>query len=410
MAAELYGRVYYQDTYAGRLQQAPEGRCTFTYDPAYLAAKHPALSFTLPLQAAPLISEPGLHPFFDNLVAEGWLRNAQARALRIDPGHRFALLLAFGHDCAGAVHVVDPDPIAEPKLDMGDPATTAALTSRASLSGIQPKILAFKDGERIRPARRDETSTRIAKLPSGSLRDIVENEFITTAANRALLPEDDIVDVEIGTVEGIEGRALIVTRFDRLRHGLKRHFEEFSQLFGRRSGNSKYDASYEDMAHFIRTTPGCAPADALKLYRRVLTCILTSNTDAHLKNFAMFHTRDGMRLTPAYDLVGAAVYPDYQTFALRIGNAELRLSDIKPKHLISLGEAHGLNATLINDTIQRLDHHRKAAEKSVRAAAKKADAEALGDSLLELMERRWNGSFASTGQFLSKKQSGDAKK
>jgi serine/threonine-protein kinase HipA len=409
MAAELYGRVYYQDDYAGRLQQAPEGRCTFTYDPAYLTAKHPALSFTLPPQAAPHISEPGLHPFFDNLVAEGWLRNAQARALRVDPGNRFALLLAFGRDCAGAVSVIDPDPVAEPSLDLGDPATAAALASRASLSGIQPKILAFKDDNRIRPARRNETSTHIAKLPSGSLRDIIENEFITTAATRALLPEDEIVDVAIGTVEGVEGRALIVERFDR-RRGTKRHFEEFSQLFGRRSGDSKYDASYEDMAKFILTTPGCAPADALKLYRRILVCILTGNTDAHLKNFAMFHARDGMRLTPAYDLVSATHYPEFQTFALRIGNADLRLADIEAKHLISLGEAHRLNATLINDTIQRLDHRREAAEKAVRTAAKKAEATALGDSLLELMERRWNGSFASTGQFLSKKQSGDAKK
>lgn len=410
MAAELYGRVYYQDIYAGRLQQAAEGRCTFTYDPAYLAAKRPALSFTLPLQAAPHISEPSLHPFFDNLVAEGWLRNAQARALRVDPSNRFVLLLAFGHDCAGAVSVIDPDPIAEPALDLGDPATTAALASRASLSGIQPKILALKDGGRIRPARRNEISTHIAKLPSGSLRDIVENEFITTAANRALLPDDDVVDVEIGAVDGIEERALIVKRFDRGKSRAKRHFEEFGQLFGRRSGDSKYDASYEEMAKFIRTTSGCAPADALKLYRRVLACILTGNTDAHLKNFAVFHTRDGMRLTPAYDLVGAALYPEFQTLALRIENAELRLADIKPKHLISLGEAHGLNAALINDTIQRLDRRRKAAEMAVRTAAKKAETAALGVSLLELMERRWNGSFASTGQFLSKKQSGDAKK
>src|SRR3989442_2299925 len=100
MATALWGKVYYNNLYAGELRQEPGGRCVFTYEPTYLEAKHPAIAFTLPLQAVPHISEQGLHPFFDNLVAEGWLRNAQAKALKVDASNRFALLLAFGHDCA----------------------------------------------------------------------------------------------------------------------------------------------------------------------------------------------------------------------------------------------------------------------------------------------------------------------
>jgi hypothetical protein len=74
----------------------------------------------------------------------------------------------------------------------------------------------------------------------------------------------------------------------------------------------------------IVKTPGCAPADAWRLYERVLVCLLTENTDFHLKNFAMLHTPDGMRLSPAYDLVAAALYPAYRTFALSIdGSANL---------------------------------------------------------------------------------------
>lgn len=139
MAATLWGKVYYTNNlYAGELRQEPGGRCVFTYDATYLDAKHPAIAFTLPRQAAPHICEQGLHPFFDNLVAEGWLRNAQARALKVDPNNRFALLLAFGKDCAGAVSVIDPAPAAEPAIDPNDPIASAALSSRASLSGIQP--------------------------------------------------------------------------------------------------------------------------------------------------------------------------------------------------------------------------------------------------------------------------------
>ena len=408
MATALWGKVYYDDSFAGQLRQEPGGRCVFTYDSTYLAAGLPAIAFTLPRQTSPHICEQGLHPFFDNLVSEGWLRNAQARALRIDPDNRFALLLAFGHDCAGAVKIIDPAPAGEPAVDLGDPTVAAALASRSSLSGVQPKLLAVQEGRRFRPARRDETSTFIAKLP-GSLSDIVENEFLTTAANHALLPDDEIVDARIGTVEGIEGRALIVRRFDRRRSGTKIHFEEFNQLLGRRSGGDKYEASYEDMAKFIRTTPGCTPIDAWRLYRRILVCFLTGNTDAHLKNFAMFHTPDGLRLTPAYDLVAAALYQPYSELALAIdGAGNLPLGKLKPKHLIALGEAYGLDRAVLMETFQSLNRRRKAAEKAVTDAAKKIGENALGQRLLELMEHRWNGSFNSIGPLLSKKQSGDA--
>jgi hypothetical protein len=45
------------------------------------------------------------------------------------------------------------------------------------------------------------------------------------------------------------------------------------------------------------------------------------------------------------------------------------------------------------------------AEKAVTEVAKRVGDEALGKNLLDMMERRWNGSFNSIGQFLSKKQS-----
>jgi serine/threonine-protein kinase HipA len=407
MATALWGKVYYNNNlYAGELRQEPGGRCVFTYDPAYIEGKHPTIAFTLPPQSSPYISEQGLHPFFDNLVAEGWLRNAQAKALKVDASNRFALLLAFGHDCAGAVSVIDPAPPSEPAIDANDPIATAALNSRASLSGIQPKLLAVKDGGKYRPARRDETSTFIAKFPSGALRNVVENEYLTTIACRALLPSDDVVDPEIATLEGMKERALLVPRFDRLRSGAKRHFEEFNQLLGKRSGDDKYEASYDDMATFILKTPNCTPVDAWKLYQRILVCFLTGNTDAHLKNFAMFHTPDGLRLTPAYDLVAAALYPEYRELALAIGNtSNLVLETLRPKHLVALSKSYGLDSAVLIEVVKKLDEHRKLAEKAVIEAAKRIGDEALGRTLLDFMERRWNGSFSLIGQLLSKKQS-----
>jgi serine/threonine-protein kinase HipA len=406
MASSLWGKVYYNDLFAGQLQQEPGGRCVFTYDPTYLEAGHPSIAFTLPRQAAPHICEPGLHPFFDNLVAEGWLRDAQARALKVDPDSRFALLLAFGHDCAGAVRIIDPAPTVQSSIDLGDPTAMAALASRASLSGVQPKLLAVKDGRIFRPARHDETSTFIAKLPSGALRDIIENEYLTTAACRALLPHDEIAEPVIAKLEGVKEPALMVRRFDRLPSGAKRHFEEFNQLLGKRSGDDKYEASYDDMASLILNTPGCTPVDAWRLFRRILVCFLTGNTDAHLKNFAMFHTRDGLRLTPAYDLVAAALYPEYRQIALAVGAAaNLELEALRPKHIVGLSASYGLAEPVLIQAIEDLELRRKAAEKAVLDAAKRIGEEQLGKRLLDFMERRWNGSFKSIGPYLSKRRS-----
>src|SRR4029078_11337584 len=102
MARSYWGKVYLGDDFVGQLREEPGGRCTFTYEKAYLEGKGPrAIAHTLPLREERYVSEAGLHPFFDNLCAEGWLRKAQARALGVSPDERFALLLGFGHDLAG---------------------------------------------------------------------------------------------------------------------------------------------------------------------------------------------------------------------------------------------------------------------------------------------------------------------
>ena len=71
MAVNLWGKIYYNDTFAGILSQESGSRCVFTYDEGYLQSTLPAISYTLPLQAEPHLNEYGLHPFFENLCAEG---------------------------------------------------------------------------------------------------------------------------------------------------------------------------------------------------------------------------------------------------------------------------------------------------------------------------------------------------
>ncbi len=408
MARTLWGKVYLKDIYAGRLQEEPGGRCVFTYDASYLDSGQPAIAHTLPPRSEPYISERGLHPFFDNLVAEGWFRNAQARALGIDPGSRFALLLGFGHDLAGALSVEDPEPAERKQLDHADEATIAALLGRASLSGIQRKLLVVQEGKSYHPVGPDELSTHIAKLSSGNLTDLLELEYLTTQAVRALLPDEDVVDMEIIHLPSIKEDALIIPRFDRTRSGKRIHFEEFNQLLGKYSGDDKYEGAYEDMGKFILRTPSCIPAEVDRLLRRIHACLLVGDTDAHFKNFAMFHTRDGLRLTPAYDLVAASIYPEYQTIALHMAGARnLAIGSLQPKHLLRMADGFGVSedaaVSAIDQLGKRLPHALEALGKS------NIGSEVLRKSLQAKVEKRWTSSFASTGQLSSKRRSKDGK-
>ncbi|MDH5669718.1 MAG: HipA domain-containing protein [Nitrospira sp.] len=400
MAKLLWGNVYYRDRFAGVLRQESGERVSFTYDHSYLASNPVAIAHTLSLRTEPFISQSGLPSFFDNLVAEGWLEEAQSRLLGRRRASRFELLLAFGQDCAGAVSIIDPDPEDRGAIRPDDPMDIAVLSGRVSLSGIQPKLALVREHGKFRPAQTGELSTHIGKFPSPRHGDLAANEYLTTKALKALLPDDDIVDVRMGKIVGFNDPVLIITRFDRAHDGQRLHFEEFNQLFGYPSG-AKYTGSHKHMADFIRHTPGCLPVEVYRLYVRILAGILVGNTDMHLKNFAMFHTASGLRLTPAYDAVSAALY-EYKTMALSIsGNANMSITDLKAGTLIGMGEEFALSKQAMAMAAKQLERRKEAAKDAITES--KTGTVELRDAIIDFMEKRWNGTFALIGKALSKK-------
>ena len=82
-----------------------DGGTRFTYDSAWLSSPGALpISLTLPLRAEPYESR-GLHPFFENLLPEGWLLEISTAKLKISKDDAFGLLLATCADCIGAVEV-----------------------------------------------------------------------------------------------------------------------------------------------------------------------------------------------------------------------------------------------------------------------------------------------------------------
>jgi serine/threonine-protein kinase HipA len=398
MATNLFGTVYFKDALAGTLEQVPDGRYSFTYHLAYIEAGQPQIAHTLYLRFAPHYFA-SLHPFFDNLVAEGWLARAQARALGIRGDDRFARLLAFGTDCPGAVSIRDPRPARAPDLDVGTREEIAALANRASISGVQRKLLAVRTARGYRPAVAGELSTHIAKLHSPNLGELVELEYLTTVAATVLLPDDVVVELEIADVENIHGPCLLVRRFDRTPSGDKIHFEEFNQLLDR-TADEKYEGSYGEMAMFMqRHQQSRREEDIDRLFRRILACILLGNNDAHMKNFGLLYTMDGFRLAPFYDVVAAALYPEYKgSLALRLGEGKnpLDLPSLGPKHLRALAESFRLSADALKlavaDFDRRLPSALDAIETSTHGNKK------LKEQLIGFVRKRWNGTFKSIGK------------
>jgi len=406
MAELLYGHIYFQDRLAGLLRQETGDRCSFTYDSGYLNEAMPAIAHSLPLKAEPHLYAGRLHPYFDNLLAEGRQAAIQARWLGIAAEDRFARLLAFGGDCIGAVTIRDPRPRAATGEMPHEAAEIAALTSRASISGVQAKLLAIETEAGFRPAREGELGTHIAKLPGGRLAEIVQLEHLSTMAAGILLPDDEIAATQIATVDGIDGECLLIRRFDRLRQGgstAKQHFEEFNQILDRLS-EDKYEGAYADMARVIRENPRCSLLDIDRLFRRVLVSILLGNNDAHLKNFGLLYAEGRLRLAPFYDVLAVALYPDFSRtpMALRLGPGTNpgSLADIGPRHLAALAASFGLKNAALREAAHDLGRRLDAAQQAVREATH--GSQAIRNQLADYMRKRWNGTFTeitnSTGR------------
>lgn len=83
--------------------------------------------------------------------------------------------------------------------------------------------------------------------------------------------------------------------------------EDMCQLTERMTEN-KYTSSYERVGKTIASFSTTPKMDVVNFFELVLFCWLTGNNDMHLKNFSLYEPHDSeIRLTPAYDLLNAAI-------------------------------------------------------------------------------------------------------
>ncbi len=362
MAVPRHAQIDFKDRRAGTLREIPEGGTVFEYDPQFpedIACAFPRAhdSHHWPV---------GLHPFFEHLGPEGWLRNRQARTAEIAIEDDFGILLAYGADCIGAVSLHAPEAPPAPSDERQlDELTKAAVAGRRTLSGVQPKLLVTKDAAGFAPAGAAGSAPYIAKFPSADLASIVANEMLALEVARILLGKAQVVEAAPATIAGISEPGLVVRRFDRTPDGGKLRLEDFAQILSkpqRRDFSGKYDAGFEDIGEAIRRYSARPEIDLLRFFQRIVAYALIGNCDCHLKNFSLLETADGLRLSPAYDIVNTYIYgaQGYSTrFGLRIDDELRQFDQIDRGLLTGLGLRLGVPRTAIARTFEMFGNKRE---------------------------------------------------
>ena len=354
--------ITFKDQPAGTLEETASGGTRFTYAPRW----KPQIACSLPILRREHEWAQGVHPFFQHLGPEGWLREKQARVGHIAEEDDFGLLLRYGADCIGAVGVRPP---AGTDAEEAAPITEVTASPGRTISGIQRKLLVVKDGKSFTPAGPTGSAPYIAKFNSESERvgSLVRNEQLSLRWSSELLGKTEINEFVIDTVSVLNETALIVTRFDRKPDGSKLRLEDFAQILNKPGGSNsagKYNASYEDVAAVIKQHSVRSEIDLARFFRRLVVFVLVGNCDAHLKNFSLLETEDGLRLSPAYDIVNTALYDGFdQNLALSIDGRRPHLDQVSRDVLKKFGQSIELSAHAIDQIFANLRNRVRSASK-----------------------------------------------
>ncbi len=118
----------------------------------------------------------------------------------------------------------------------------------------------------------------------------------------------------------------LTRRIDRTPAGEKIAMEDMCQLTERQT-EDKYRSSYERVGKAILGYSSLPKMDVTNFFEVVLFCWLTGNNDMHLKNFSMYTAGHNVRLTPAYDLLNAAIINprDDEELALTLNGRKKKL-------------------------------------------------------------------------------------
>ncbi len=308
--------------------------------------------------------------YFDNLLPEEEQRDVVAKEAKINGEDAFGLLEYLGAESAGSLVLLAPGAARQPEglKSLSDADLSARINnlSRASLSsgapkrmsaaGAQNKLLVVYRGGALYEPVGNEPSTHILK-PNHTHQDYpssVINEYAAMRVARALK-----LTVPNVLRRFVPEPVYLVERFDRYTDAAgatqRRHIIDACQLLNKSRGFKYTGATLESLGDIIAACRNRA-STRMNLYRWLIFNVLIANNDNHLKNLSFMVGREGIELSPAYDLLSTGAYhtrafagdrADWPKVALAIAMPNVRtLEAVNRKSLLETGEALGLPKTI----------------------------------------------------------------
>lgn len=341
------------------------------------------LSPNLPLHET--ISSLNVHRFLRNLLPEGHALSELINYFHLSRDNTLGLVRALGADMPGALIILAHEqrlpqnsffrPLPDSELEQRLHNHEFGLIiwdnkPRLSVAGVQNKInlvitpqgeLGFGEGKLC--------STHILKFENfdKKMGHLVLNEF----SSMQLARHCGLKVANVALRRYGEHRSLLVERFDRKLIAMdevkRRHMIDGCQALNL-PPEYKYErnlGSNRDVAH-IRdgaslpllfdfanqcTNPALTKQEMIDW---VLFNILISNYDAHGKNISFFVDTNGFSLTPFYDLVNVAIYPEYNhEMAMALGD-EFDGNTINAFQLADFADSCNLSRTLVTTRLNTL--------------------------------------------------------
>jgi serine/threonine-protein kinase HipA len=333
------GYVYCRHQYVGEIVEyiSPTGyEYHFKYDAAYMASMLPRIGYNLIVTNTPYVLN-SVHPFFLNLMSEGWVKRHQAAAARLDMDDNFGLLLGHGQEIIGPINIqtefkgFDKTPAAGlttvpieslkgfsinfPRSEFNELARTSL--GRVSISGVQPKMfLTYAEGVSGTKKLTNAAGMGpfIVKPSPADLPELAENEYMIMQLCRAVgfkVAEHHLVPFSCGQMAYVTGR------FDLNRDtGVTNEFiEDLASILNVTPGKKSADElSYERAIKAASAFCGGHVSVARNAFLQIVMAYIVGNNDLHLKNLSLqrpITSEAASGFTPIYDMVSVAPYRDY---------------------------------------------------------------------------------------------------
>lgn len=208
-----------------------------------------------------------------------------------------------------------------------DELAAQVIRSQTTLTGVQPKLSLNLD------KHKDSQKLTIVGLWGDYI-------FKPQTERFSMLPEIEDLTMHLAEIAKIKivphtlirmkdgSIGYLTKRIDRKADGEKIAMEDMCQLTERQTEH-KYRSSYEQIGKAIRKYSTNAQLDMVDFLELVYFSWLTGNNDMHLKNFSLYSPAGEPMLTPAYDLLNAAISNpvDDKELALNLNGKKKRMKD-----------------------------------------------------------------------------------